>query len=56
VDANFLARLVARHVIDIDDARVLAHVMAYELARDTYRLGTPPEATSFQARATIGAR
>jgi glucuronate isomerase len=56
VDANFLGRLVSRHVIDIDDARVLARAMAYELARDTYRLGTPPEATSLHARATIGAR
>jgi glucuronate isomerase len=38
VDANFLAGLVASHRIDMDDARVMARALAYELARDTYRL------------------
>jgi glucuronate isomerase len=38
VDANFLGGLVARHVIDLDDARQMARALAYELARDTYRL------------------
>jgi glucuronate isomerase len=38
VDANFLAGLVARHRIDMDDARVLARALAYELAKETYRL------------------
>jgi glucuronate isomerase len=56
VDANYLGRLVARHVIDIEDARVLARAMAYELARDTYKLGSPPEAPSFHAPAAMGAR
>ena len=42
VDANFLAGLVARHVIDIADARCMALALAYELARDTYRLGGTP--------------
>jgi len=56
VDANYLGRLVARHVIDIEDARVLARAMAYELARDTYRLGAPPEARSFHAPAAMEAR
>lgn len=55
VDANYLGRLVARHIIDIDDARVLARAMAYELARDTYRLGAPTEPRTFQAPAAIGA-
>jgi glucuronate isomerase len=38
VDANFLAGLVARHRIDMDDARVLARAHAYDLAKETYRL------------------
>lgn len=44
VDANVLARLVARHVIDLTDARTMARAMAYELARDTYRLSDGPAA------------
>ncbi len=40
VDANWLAGLVARHVVDLDDARAMARALAYELARDTYRFGT----------------
>lgn len=44
IDANFLAGLVVRHVIDIGDARVMARAMAYELAKETYKLdGTTPE-------------
>jgi glucuronate isomerase len=39
MDANFLAGLVARHVLDIRDARVMARAMAYDLAREAYRLG-----------------
>ena len=42
VDANFLGRLVARHVIDLDDARAMARALAGELARDTYRLTPNP--------------
>ena len=38
VDANFLARLVARHVIDVSDARRMARALAYDLAKETYRL------------------
>ena len=56
VDANYLGRLVARHVIDIDDARTLARAMAYELARDTYRPGSAPATTAASAPATMGAR
>jgi glucuronate isomerase len=41
VDANFLGGLVARHVVDLDDARVMARALAYELARTTYKLDTP---------------
>jgi len=38
VDANFLAGLVARHVIDTSDARRMARALAYDLAKETYRL------------------
>jgi glucuronate isomerase len=37
--ANWLARLVCRHVIDLGDAREMAFELAYGLARDAYRLG-----------------
>jgi glucuronate isomerase len=43
VDANWLAGLVARHVVGMDDAREMARALAYDLARDTYRLGRPGE-------------
>ena len=39
VDANWLGSLVARHVIDMTDARAMARALAYELARSSYRLG-----------------
>jgi glucuronate isomerase len=38
VDANFLAALVATHVIDMDDAREMARALAYDLVRTTYKL------------------
>ncbi len=38
VDANYLARLVARHIVSIDDARSMARALAYELAKETYKL------------------
>jgi glucuronate isomerase len=37
VDANWLAGLVARHQIDLDDAREMARALAYDLVRQTYR-------------------
>lgn len=39
IDANFLGGLVARHVVDLDDARVMARALAYDLAKETYRFG-----------------
>ena len=44
MDANFLGGLVARHVIGMDDARRMARALAYELAKETYKLaaGSPP--------------
>ena len=38
VDANYLGGLVARHVIDMTDARDMARALAYDLARRAYRL------------------
>ncbi|MEP6491478.1 MAG: glucuronate isomerase [bacterium] len=57
VDANFLGGLVARHVIDLDDARVMARALAYELARDTYRFASSdniPIASSVHATSGAG--
>ena len=36
VDANRLAGLVARHPIDLDDARATARALAYDLVRRTF--------------------
>ncbi|HVH66806.1 MAG TPA: glucuronate isomerase [Gemmatimonadales bacterium] len=38
VDASYLAGLVARHVITLDDARRMARALAYDLAKETYKL------------------
>jgi glucuronate isomerase len=38
VDANYLGGLVARHVIEMSDAREMARAMAYDLAKRAYRL------------------
>ena len=38
VDANYLAGLVARHVIDMNEAREMATALAYTLAKRAYRL------------------
>ncbi|MBA3645748.1 MAG: glucuronate isomerase [Gemmatimonadaceae bacterium] len=40
VDANFLASLVVRHIVAKDEAVEMARSLAYELARDSYKLGT----------------
>jgi len=40
VEASWLAGLVARHVVTMDDAREMARALAYELARETYKLGS----------------
>ncbi len=42
-DADWLAGLVARHVVGMDDAREMARALAYDLARQTYRLDRPPD-------------
>ena len=40
VDASWLAGLVARHVVTMDDAREMARALAYDLARETYRFNS----------------
>ena len=39
VDANYVAGLVERHQIGMSDARRMVRAMAYDLAKETYRLG-----------------
>ena len=39
VDANWLGGLVARHLIELDEAHSMGRALAYELARDTYNFG-----------------
>jgi glucuronate isomerase len=46
VDANFLAGLVARHIVDLSDAREMARALAYDLVRETYKLDTPAGAAA----------
>lgn len=38
VDSNFLAGQVAKHIISIEDARTLSHALAYDLAKNAYKL------------------
>jgi glucuronate isomerase len=41
VDANWLARLVARHIVSLAAAREMARALTVDLARDAYRLSQP---------------
>src|SRR6476469_9231604 len=60
VDANFLGGLVARHVIDLADAREMARALAYDLVRETYKLDStqaePRERVAGRAAVASGAR
>ena len=38
MDANWLGGLVARHIVDMGDAREMAHALAYDLAKRAYKL------------------
>jgi glucuronate isomerase len=38
VDSNFLAGLVARHIINMKDARRLSKALAYDLVKKAYKL------------------
>lgn len=37
IDANYLAGLVARHVVDLSEAREMARALAYDLPREAYK-------------------
>ena len=50
MDANYLGGLVARHVVGMGDARVLARALAYDLPRATYRLDPSASAALAGAR------
>jgi glucuronate isomerase len=39
MDANWLGGLVARHIVDLSDAREMGRALAHDLAFDTYKLG-----------------
>ena len=38
VDSNFLAGLVAKHIIDMDEAKTLSRALAYELVKKAYKI------------------
>lgn len=42
VDANWLGGLVARHVIDVSDAREMGRALAYDLVKKTYKIDSSP--------------
>ena len=44
MDANWLGGLVARHIVEMDDARDMARALAVELARETYRFPAAADA------------
>jgi glucuronate isomerase len=53
IDANWLGGLVARHQIDLDDARVMARALAYDLVRRTYKFDRAPVAALADADGAI---
>jgi glucuronate isomerase len=38
IDSNYLAGLVARHIIDMDEAQTLNRALAYDLSKQAYNL------------------
>ena len=38
VDSNYLAGLVAKHILDLDDAKHIGKSLAYDLVKQTYKL------------------
>jgi glucuronate isomerase len=38
MDSNYLARLVARHIIDMEDALRMSNALAYDLSKQAYKL------------------
>jgi glucuronate isomerase len=57
MDANFLGGLVARHIVDMSDAREMARALAYDLVKETYKFDTarPPASGKMTARQKAGA-
>ncbi len=57
VDANWLGGLVARHVVEMDEARAMGRALAYELARETYRFdgASAPTGAGTRVSALAGA-
>ncbi|MFQ5651680.1 MAG: glucuronate isomerase [bacterium] len=43
IDCNYLGRLLARHIIDSREAEAMAKDLAYDLAKNTYRLQDPTD-------------
>ena len=41
MDANWIGGLVARHIVEMDDARDMARALAVDLVRETYRFPPP---------------
>ena len=56
VDANWLAGLVARHIVDIQDARDMARALAYDLARRAYKLDRVPLAGAVTSSDSVSQR
>ena len=52
VDANWLAGLVARHIVELDEAREMGRALAYELARDTYNFAKPSDSADSRVGTT----
>lgn len=46
IDANWLAGLVSRHVVDLSAAHTMAKALAYDLAKEAYRLDRPERGTT----------
>ena len=51
MDANFLGGLVARHIVDMTDAREMARALAYDLVKETYKFDKKRPTTSGKATA-----
>jgi glucuronate isomerase len=57
VDANWLGGLVARHLVELDEAHEMGRALAYELARATYNFGpsSPEKSAGATPTAMAGA-
>jgi len=56
VDANYLAGLVARHIIDMSDAHTMARALAYEIPKQTYKLHDVSRSTRRPQASTAAVR